>query len=287
MNCQACGAYNPPGTSACLACGVLLALTVDPAGAKCRVHPETPAAGTCARCGSFACGVCLSQRGQAGLCAECLERAGALPWDERDTLGLWRAWWRTCVKLISTPGSTLEYARAEGPLGGSVLFTLLSTVAGFGPTVLLYLLVFVPMMLLGVSKSEAVPALSGVFIGVGAVVYVVMLLAMQVVSVLVLGGLDHLMLHLLGAQPKSYEVSVRANALALGPALIGLVPFCGLYVWPLWALVLRVIALMSLHKTTAGKAVLAVLVPAVVLCGLCGLGYAALFAVGLGSAGLK
>jgi hypothetical protein len=46
------------------------------------------------------------------------------------------------------------------------------------------------------------------------------------------------------------------------------VPICGFYVFPIWSLVLRILALMHLHKTTAGKATLAVLVPVIVFCGL-------------------
>ncbi|MEW6433591.1 MAG: Yip1 family protein [Myxococcota bacterium] len=281
MNCQACGAYNPGGSAACLKCGVLLIAAVDPGGARCRLHPETPATGTCSRCGSFGCGVCLTPKGDAWFCSDCEARAAVLPWDERETIGVWRAWWRTSVMMISAPGATLSGAKAEGSLGGSVLFTLLSTLAGYGTTIVLYVVAFVPMMLFGLSKSENAPALSGVFVGVGAVVYVVLLLAMQTAGVLVLGGLDHLMLRLLGASPKGYKVSVRANALALGPSLVGLVPFCGLYVFPIWCLVLRIIALRHFHQTTAGKAALAVLVPIVLLCGVCGAGYLGLFALGM------
>lgn len=280
MNCQACGAYNPEGSAACLSCGVLLIAAVDPGGAKCRKHPETPATGTCGRCGSFGCGVCLTQKGNAWFCDDCAARAAVLPWDERESIGVWRAWWRTSVMMISAPGTTLQGAKPEGSLGGSVLFTLLSTLAGYGPTLLLYLLVFVPLMFVGLSKSQGVPGLSGVFVGVGAVVYIVMLFAMQVAGVLVVGGIDQLMLQLLGANPKGYEVSVRANAVALGPALVGLVPFCGLYVFPIWCIVLRIFALMYFHQTTAGKAVLAVLLPIILICGLCGAGYFAIFALG-------
>jgi hypothetical protein len=38
----------------------------------CALHPDLPSAGTCARCGRFACGGCF--RPDAGLCAECALR---------------------------------------------------------------------------------------------------------------------------------------------------------------------------------------------------------------------
>ncbi|MEW5737890.1 MAG: YIP1 family protein [Myxococcota bacterium] len=281
MYCQACGAYNPAGTSACLQCGALLAATVDPAGPKCRLHPETPAAGTCGRCGSFGCGVCLTQRGDQWLCSDCLGRVGTLPWDERESIGTWRAWWRTCVQLISSPTSTLESARSDGSFGGSVLFSLLSTLVGYGMTVGVLSLSVIPAMVLGAKRGEAGDLTGVAIVLLGFVFYAVLILVVQMAILLVFAALDHVMLLMLGAQPKRYEVSVRANALAMAPALVGLVPLCGVYVWPLWAIVLRIIALMHLHKTTAGKAAAAVLIPTVLFCGLCGSLYFAAFAAGL------
>jgi hypothetical protein len=279
--CQACGSYNPAGGHVCLKCGALLIAAVDPAGPKCRTHPEQPAAGTCHRCGSFGCGACLTQRGAVWLCADCVARSAVLPWDERETLGTWRAWWRTSVMMISSPGTALEGAKPEGALGSSALFALLSSLAGFGPTLLLGILIFVPAMLFGLAKNDGASATMGAWVSVGTIVYVAVLLALQVAGVLLLGGIDHLMLMLLGAQPRGYEVSVRANALALGPALVGLVPYCGLYVFPIWAFVLRIIALMYLHKTSGGKATLAGLLPALLCGGICLIGYASAFVVGM------
>jgi hypothetical protein len=76
-------------------------------------------------------------------------------------------------------------------------------------------------------------------------------------------------------------VTVRAHALSMGPYLLGLLPLCSLYVFPIWAIVLRIIANMHLHKTTAGKATAAVLLPMVLLCGGLLALYGALFALAM------
>ena len=98
--------------------------------------------------------------------------------------------------------------------------------------------------------------------------YVVALFLGQLMSLFLVSGLDHLMLMLLGANPRPYTVSVRAQALSMGPYLLGLIPVCGMYVFPLWSMVLRIVALMHFHKTSAGKATVAVLAPLVLFCGL-------------------
>jgi len=248
--------------------------------ALCAVHPEVKATGACSRCGTFGCGGCLTARGPDWLCATCLGRVGVLPWEERDTLGLWRAWWRTSVLMISSPGQALSSARAEAPLGSSMLFALLSTVVGYLPTLAAAALVMVPAALLGSSGTSKAFTL-GLTGGLVLLLYSVMIFVFQLVSVLFIAGLDHLGLMLLGAQPKSYAVTVRAHALSMGPYLLGLLPFCSLYVFPLWSVVLRVIANMYLHKTTAGKATAAVLLPMVLLCGGAFALYLAVFALAM------
>jgi hypothetical protein len=98
-------------------------------------------------------------------------------------------------------------------------------------------------------------------------------------SALFLSGLEHLALMLLGAQPRSFSVTLRAYALSTGPSLLGLLPLCSLYVFPLWSVVLRILALMSLHRTSAGRAAAAVLLPIVLSCGALLSFYAAVFAL--------
>lgn len=265
MNCPACGYYNPQGQLACIHCA--LPLPIAAGDAQCAAHPEVKATGACSRCGTFGCGNCLSARGRDWLCANCLARVGVLPWEERDTLGMWRAWWRTSVLMISSPG-VLSTAEPEASLGSSMLFALLSTIAGYVPTLACVGVVMVPSMLLGsLGASGGKAALMGLTSIFVVLVYAVIIFVFQLGSVLFIAGLDHVGLLLVGAQPRSYTVTVRAHALSMGPFLVGILPICSIYVFPMWSVVLRVIANMHLHKTTAGKATAAVLLPMVLLCG--------------------
>ncbi len=267
MNCPACGYYNPLGQQACFHCA--LPLPISAGDAVCAVHPLVKATGACSRCGTFGCGGCLTARGPDWLCAQCLHRVGKLPWDERDSLGLWRAWWRTSVLMISSPSQSLSTAEPEGSLGSSMQFALLSSIVGYGPTLLGAMLFVIPALATagasaGAGKQLAIASATGVL---GFLFYAVGLLFFQLVSLLFFAGLDHLGLLILGAQPRSFTVTVRANALSTGAYLIGLLPMCSLYVFPLWAMVLRIIANVHLHQTTAGKATAAVLLPMFLLCG--------------------
>jgi hypothetical protein len=249
-------------------------VTPAPTAASCQHHPQTAAVAPCARCGTFFCAACLSAVDGTWQCASCVARGALLPWDERDSLGLWRAWWRTAMAMISQPVQTLARAQPDGSIGSSLGFALIAAIIGLGPTFALYGLVLIPMVALsaGGEKGMAVPMLASSAITLFTLggVFVA-----QVVGVIVLAGLDHLALLLLGGQSRGFSVSVRASALAMSPSVIGLIPVCGLYVVPVWALVLRILALRAFHQTSGGKATAAVLLPTVVLCG----GFVALYAL--------
>lgn len=279
MNCPACGYYNPPIQQTCFHCALPLPI---PAGdAICAVHPDVKATGACSRCGTFGCGDCLSARGPDWLCVKCMSLVSKLPWDERESLGLWRAWWRTCVLMISSPNVSLATAEPDAPLGSSIGFALLSALVGLCPTFLLG----TPFLLVAQSlgPKDGPPGV-GLFLALGMVVYLCMAIAFTLGSVILVSGLEHLGLKMLGAEPKSFSVTVRAYALGMSAYLLGVIPFCSFYVFPLWSIVLRIIALMHLHKTTAGKAAAAVLLPFLLLCGgFIGL-YLAVIALAMSSA---
>lgn len=284
MNCPACGYYNPQGEAQCGHCA--LPLPVAAAGdAFCAAHPEVKATGACSRCGTFGCGACLTQRGTDWLCPTCFARVGVLPWDERSTLGLWRAWWRTSVALISNPTQTLTTAEPDAPMGSSLLYAMLSMVVGFGPTIVIYGLILIPTMIFGSGSSgtKLGGGLTAVLVPLGVVAYMAFLLVMQVAFMFVLSGIEHLALMVLGANPRSFTVTLRAHTLGTAPYLLGLVPICGLYIFYVWALVLRIIAHSQLHKTSGGKAAAAVLLPVVLFCGCVISAYLAVIGLAVGS----
>jgi hypothetical protein len=214
------------------------------------------------------------------MCTKCFVVVAKLPWDERDSIGLWRAWWRTAVAVISAPNDTLRIAEPDAPVGSSIMFALLSTLVGYLPTVALAL----PVALLTERKeSLGIPGLLG---GAIAAVFVLLfygavLLAFELGSLIVVSGLEHFALMMLGTH-KSYSVTLRAHSLGTSAYLAGILPGCGVYVHPLWSIVLRIFALMHLHKTSGGQAAAGVLLPIGLMCGGLFALYAAVIALAVG-----
>jgi hypothetical protein len=82
-------------------------------------------------------------------------------------------------------------------------------------------------------------------------------------------GILHLCLMLFGGANKPFETTFRVVCFSSGAAyLFSIIPFCGGYITPIYNIVLECIGISRAHETTMGKAVLAVLLPLIVCCGI-------------------
>jgi hypothetical protein len=96
------------------------------------------------------------------------------------------------------------------------------------------------------------------------------------------GGILHLCLMLVGGANRSFETTFRVVCFTVGSAnLFSMIPFCGSLIAIVYHIVLECIGLSRAHQTTIGKAVIAVLLPLFVCCGI----WAALIFLIIGSAG--
>lgn len=254
--CLQCGAPlqgSPPEQAAPLSFG------------NCGLHPARPAQLACPRCGTFACPDCVvPQPDGAALCVTCDSRASShLPWDRRESLGTLRAFWATCWGLVARPSETLGIAASAAPLRSSVWFAVLANVAASSTMILVYVVLF---GFIGIAAFLGGDREDGLDIGIGigtvfalVIAVVVLVVGMGAAGTLLNAAFDHLVLRISGARPKGFAVTMRATSLSLAPAIVALVPFCGIYVYPVWALVLRVFTYRRFHGISTGHAALAAL----------------------------
>ncbi|WNG30414.1 YIP1 family protein [Cystobacter fuscus] len=282
--CPYCQHPFAPGAQSCPGCGASLLLEAVPGGTQpvCAVHPTLRGLGTCSRCGTFACARCLRAGPQGEtLCARChqLEPDAPLPWDQREELGLWRAFWKTLGQVLLRPG-TFAQARAEGRTSDSLLFALLCSVPACFMTGLTYMIIFVGMpSLMEAFPESSQPTGDGsgpVFMRwMGVVMFVATTLLGPPLSVLMTlmgAGVDHLVLRA-GGVTRPFNVTLRAHSLSEAAWTLGIVPFIGTQVAPFWALVSRFFAYRGLHRTTTGTALVGTLLAPLASCCLCGGGY--------------
>lgn len=271
MLCPLCGHSQADNSTTCENCGHVFPVAASSLEEpKCALHPETKALGTCVRCGTFGCAQCMTLQRDGMWCARCLEKGAELPWEQRATLGLWKAWWRTSMQLMSSPSATFASATSDVPVSSSVVFALMAGVVGYATTFVLYAAGAGMALTLNdkATLSDSPLPHVGWWVGVSLAIGVLaMLMAGQVMQLFITAGLDYVALLVLGVKPRPYAVSVRAVALSMAPSVLGLIPICGLYIFPLWGLVLRILALAAFYKTSAGKATAAVFLPLIVICG--------------------
>ena len=231
-NCPSCGAAVQSGARYCLSCGTKLVVHPLEGVARCAQHPDVQATQTCPRCGSFVCATCLiSQPGGEELCTACVGRdhGALLPWDRRAELGTMRAYFKTCLTLMGSPGLALSKAPQGGTVGSSLLFAMISSYAAMLTTFALYALLGVAM--LGFAKrwggGDSTDAMKNFPLLAMQIYFGVMALVgppIGAVFSLALSALDHLALRIVGAKPVSWEVTWRGYALGMAPSILGVIP---------------------------------------------------------------
>jgi len=98
-------------------------------------------------------------------------------------------------------------------------------------------------------------------------------------AVFVWAAIVHLFLMMVGGANSGFAATVRVVCYAATTQVVQVVPVCGSTIGGIWAIVLEIVGLAAAHRTTQGKAALAVLLP-IALCCAC----AALLVVAFGAA---
>ncbi|MEP7121784.1 MAG: YIP1 family protein [Byssovorax sp.] len=116
--------------------------------------------------------------------------------------------------------------------------------------------------------------------GVAVVIaYPLILAIVALIGPWISGGIYHLMLMLMKGATKPYTNTVRVCGYSNAATMWMVIPGIGGLVSIGFSIVLTVVGLDETHKCGTGKAVAAVLIPMVLLCGCCCLGYGTLFAM--------
>ncbi|MCS7313144.1 MAG: YIP1 family protein [Acidobacteria bacterium] len=205
---------------------------------------------------------------------------GAIPWEAPGVSPA--QGWLESVKLLVTAAT--DFFRRMAPTTGNYLkpflFALVCAYIGalFG---WIYNTLF-QVSLGALTGFRGTEMFSG-FVGTGmGLIGILLFTPIGLVLGLLIGTLVfHLMLVLLKAATQPWEATFRVLAYAGVNNLAQVVPIIGGLIGALWWIYLAVVGLREAHRTTTGKAVLAILIPLGILClclgALAALGGLALF----------
>jgi hypothetical protein len=190
-----------------------------------------------------------------------------LPWEERETRGLVPSFFDTLGLFVTRPAEAWGRVREGGDSASPILFG----------TAICWLSMAVQGIL---QRFIAVPVLPeffqrrfgtmGRFGGAGLVVRLIVAPFAIALALFLGAAILHLCCMLVGALQNSrsgFEGTLRAVCYSEASSIASIVPFVGGLVAVVWWIVLAVQGVERLHRTTSGKAVAAVLIPAVVCCG--------------------
>lgn len=191
------------------------------------------------------------------------------PWEQRDRLGFVNALVENLKLFITSPGEGFRRTQRKGDFGSPLLYAvILSWVAYvvgqiwrvvFGTSILAFL------------PGEARHELGAVMAGsaAGFVVQVILAPIFIVVGLFIWSAILHLFLMLYGALGQSesgYEGTLRTLSYSSVANLAQIVPIAGGLIALVWGIILQVIGLAEMHRTSQGKATAAVLTPLILCC---------------------
>jgi len=206
----------------------------------------------------------------------------SLPWQDRNRYpSAMSALWQTIKAVLLGPTRAFSQIRVQDSLGSSLLYVLiLGTVGGY--IGLVWQIAFRSLSLAAVAATGARAETAAAF-ALSAFHVVLSIVVIPIAAVIVSfiwAGILHLCLYLLGGAKESFEATYAVVAYSMGStALLGIVPVCGGLIGGIWALVAEILGLTAAHRTTTGRAVVAVLLPIVLCCGCILLLWALIFAM--------
>jgi hypothetical protein len=189
--------------------------------------------------------------------------AGAgLPWENRQQLGLVKAFVDTLIMVLTKPQEAFQLMKREGDFVEPLIYAVIGGSLGF----IVYWLFTLVFGSFGMAGRNPFAAMFGA--GIGVVLMIILAPVIVAVCMFVGAGIIHVCLMLVGGAKRSYETTFRVVCFSTGstqPLLI--IPFCGGLISGIWGIVVECIGLSKAHETDIGRAVLAVLLPLIVCCG--------------------
>lgn len=189
--------------------------------------------------------------------------ATGLPWDRREELGLFPAFFETLKLVLLNPSLAFSSMQPEGGFGAPLIYALIGGSVGC----VFYFLFSIFMSSFGILSNRN--ALAGIMgFGIGAIFVFLFIPVFLALGLFIGSAIIHLCLTLVGGARRSFETTFRVLCFSTGSTYpLMIVPICGGLIASIWCLVVECIGLGRAHETTTGRAVLAVFLPLIVCCG--------------------
>lgn len=198
--------------------------------------------------------------------AETAASVPVIPWEDPNR-SFFDGLFETVKLLALSPGEAFRRMPVTGGIGRPLLYAIV--LGWISITVGMFWGVLFQGMWLPFMESmddvAGMGAMFGMTIG-WSLVMVVLAPLFIIIGVFIAAAILHLMLLIVGGADSGFEATVRVVCYVYTAQLAGMVPFCGGILTLVWTIVLYVIGFSTAHRTTQGKALVAIILPIVLCC---------------------
>jgi hypothetical protein len=252
VRCPQCG-YVQEQTDECIKCGIIISKFLKYQGEVKPPGVEAPPPGT----GGVPAEGPQTQR-IIGTPME--EPTGYNPWEDMANLGFFSAFFRTIKEVLFSPP---QFFRAM-PVDKNIHYSLLyGIIMGFFVALsgLLWQFAFSGLM----GGGEGMQGMDALFTPFFLIIYAFFLPFAITFSLFMYTGMLHTMLILVGGNRRGLDATFRVVAYTQSAQIFTLIPILGVFIYFIYTPILLAIGFKESHQINTGKAVFAVLLPAIIV----------------------
>ena len=188
-------------------------------------------------------------------------------WEDKENIGFFQGIWTTWKESVFSPDTFYARLPFKGGIGSPLLYALI--VAWIGIAIeQVWGVLFSGMMydvLSDFAPQEYMWA-TGLQTGFSFIYLIFFAPIIIIAGMFIISGIFHLVMLIFGWTKRDFEATFRAIAYAHGPIFFYAIPACGGLIGFIWTIVLAVIGIKHMQKTTGGKAALTVFLPVFLCC---------------------
>jgi len=234
ITCPQCG-YEQPETDECVKCGIVISKFIQ--------YQEIG-------------------RSFEGKVREISVEDKYTPWESGEGF-IW-GFLRTARESLFYPTRFFKKTAAGEGYWSAFIYAMITGIIGFGGTILSQSFLF--------SQWFPIRPLPTLSYTIYFIIITIILPFMVVLTLLIGSGVTHLCLMIVGGNKKGFQSTFRAVSYSFSGYLFGIIPLIGSTIGGIYTLILTIFGVREGHGISTGKAVLAVLLPIIVIVGLAILG---------------
>ena len=257
VTCPQCG-FGQSATDECVKCGVIISKFVKYQGDVKPTDGEGASSGAAEASAE-------GPQPQRIIGVPISEPTGSTPWEEMARLGFITALFRTMKEVLFSPTAFFNSMPVNKGFSSPLFYGVI--ISFFGTTV-------------GLLAQYALSGFTGITAPEGAgmpgagvslfqtaflIIYAIALPIILVIGFFIASGIFHVCLLIVGAGKRGFEATFRVVTYTTSSQVFALIPFVGGIIITIYNLVLWTIGFRQVHRTTTGKAFVAVLLPMVII----------------------